>query len=730
MKIIPNDRQQALRIKRLFIGALSYLTALTLVITSSLFNLHEANPVSLALIGAVAMVMQATFYGIIRSGYNQSFKDPSLTMAQIILGMVLTSALLFFLKELRGITLTLYFVILLFGIFRLHIREFILASLIAALGYAIVIAYDFHMETPGFDLAENVIQWIMLLALLSWLSFFGSYVRRLRDSLRNKQDDLLSIQQELQSELSERRQAVQALRDSESRYRAIFEQAADAIALVEAKTGALVEFNDHAYKKLGYTREEFAQLKAMDIHADLSLSDHRRRRSEILAKGELTYDTVHLTKSGERRNMLISCRTIFIGGKHYFLSIGHDFTEFRALEQQLMEHQQTLEDEVRLRTEELAKSREVLRGVMDNIPTAIFWKDQQGRYLGCNRVFAELNGFNYPEQVVGKTDYDLHCSKEEAEMFREMDRKVFRTNAPLLHEVLSQQLPDGSVRWSDTSKVPLHDASGNVIAVLGTHEDITHRKLTEINLEKARNMAEAANRAKTSFLANISHELRTPLNGIIGYTGLGKEVVEEGQTEELIDIFMRIEKCGITLLTLLNELLDLTKLESGKMTFDVKATNFTDLVQQVVEEFSFQAKEAGVVLARSESCNPVLDADPMKLGQVLRNLLSNALKWAPQGTTVRIDIAQEGGKMVVHVSDEGPGIPPQDLARIFEKFIQSSTTAPAKGGTGLGLAICREIIHAHGGEIWADNLEEGGARFSFHLPLSKACPTRSPASLA
>jgi PAS domain S-box-containing protein len=250
--------------------------------------------------------------------------------------------------------------------------------------------------------------------------------------------------------------------------------------------------------------------------------------------------------------------------------------------------------------------------------------------------------------------------------------------------------------------------------------DVTARQEAEQALREAKEEAESANQAKSLFLANISHELRTPMHGILGFSSLGIESVATATPEKLSRCFQQIEKSGHTLLALLNDLLDLAKLESGKMTVAFRSDDLGQLTTSVVEEFRAWADERKLTLdwdRPSDQIEAVVDTEKIK--QVLRNLLSNAVKFSPEGSTISIAVRVQDRCARIAVRDEGPGIPEAERERVFDKFIQSSTTQTTAGGTGLGLAICREILTLHQGCIWVENGSDGGSVFVFEFPLDQ-----------
>jgi signal transduction histidine kinase len=240
-----------------------------------------------------------------------------------------------------------------------------------------------------------------------------------------------------------------------------------------------------------------------------------------------------------------------------------------------------------------------------------------------------------------------------------------------------------------------------------------------IELQEAKKMAEAANNSKSTFLSNVSHELRTPMHGILSFASFGIKKHATASPDKLLNYFQKIRQSGEALLMLLNDLLDLAKLESGKIEFRFRPANLNSLIDSVREENSVLALQRNQTIRceHLESNEEImLEADKIK--QVLRNLLNNAIKFSPAGGTIDVISFKKAGSIVVSVRDQGTGIPENELENVFDKFVQSSKNNTSAGGTGLGLSICREIIAAHKGRIWAENNPDIGANVSFEIPLS------------
>jgi len=361
----------------------------------------------------------------------------------------------------------------------------------------------------------------------------------------------------------------------------------------------------------------------------------------------------------------------------------------------------------------LALERNLLRTVTDNIPDSIFVKDRDGRYTFANRAFTKLHRAMSSEELLGKTVFDLFPI-ERAEPLHAADLEVLNDTSGTAHEgERSLKEADGTVRWIQMTKVALVD-QGNTVGIVGVNRDITRRKLAEAELVKAKEAAEAASEAKSSFLATMSHEIRTPMNGILGLTGL---VLDSELTAEQRENLELVQFSAEALLAIINDILDFSKIEAGKLELEAIPFDLRTSVGETMKALSFRAHQKGLELIydiRPEAPDRVI-GDPGRLRQILTNLIG---KFTERGE-ILITVEEESNEgdstvLLISVKDTGIGIPADKQARVFESFSQGDSSTTRKyGGTGLGLAICSRLVEMMGGHIWLGTHAGPGCTFSF-----------------
>ncbi len=367
----------------------------------------------------------------------------------------------------------------------------------------------------------------------------------------------------------------------------------------------------------------------------------------------------------------------------------------------------------------LEHERFLLRTLMDNVPERIYFKDRQSRFLRTSRALARAFGLASPEAAIGKSDRDFY-SEDHARQTGEDEQRLMAAGEPVTKEE-KETWPDGSVTWVLSTRMPLRDTTGKITGTFGISRDITDRKRAEEAMRQAKEAAEEASRIKSRFLASMSHELRTPLNSVIGFANilLKNKAGNLGPTE--LNFLDRIQANGKHLLGLINEILDLSKIEARKVELRLGPVALDHLVRETVAQQESLVRDKPVQLLADVPAQvaPIV-SDAEKLKQVLINLIGNALKFTEHGSvTVRVvtDPADHH-PACLEVVDTGIGIPQDKLGAIFEAFQQAEAgTARKYGGTGLGLTISQALCQLMDCRLEVTSRVGHGSTFRVCLPF-------------
>ena len=376
--------------------------------------------------------------------------------------------------------------------------------------------------------------------------------------------------------------------------------------------------------------------------------------------------------------------------------------------------------EERERASDLERSRheKLLQAVVDNSPSIIYLKDTAGRYSLVNERFKKL--VNLPETaILGKTHQEL-VAGDYVQYLQADESTVLETGEPL--ECLEQVRIYRDNRDYFTIKFPLRDGTGEIFGLGGISTDITDRTRYESELKLARKVAEDSKNSQEKFLANMSHEIRTPVNNVIGITNLLESTQLTAEQREYLAI---IKQSSSMLIVIVNDILDLSKIRAGMLDIDKEPTDIPALVKQACSNFRLKADRKAIALTCSTDPQipALLMADPVRLNQILSNLINNAVKFTTFGevkvSVEALSVQEDVSMLNFKVKDTGIGIHPAKLNMIFNSFTQSDThIARQYGGTGLGLAIVNELSLLMGGKVSVKSEPAQGSTFEVRMPFS------------
>jgi PAS domain S-box-containing protein len=356
-------------------------------------------------------------------------------------------------------------------------------------------------------------------------------------------------------------------------------------------------------------------------------------------------------------------------------------------------------------------ARNLLDRIMDGCGAAVYAKDRQGRILMVNRYAAALFG-REPRDVVGRTSTEL-VPHEMAAVWDENNRRVLESGQPMEFE--EKLIQDGRQRVFLSVEYPLLDESGVAYGLCGVSSDITSRKEAETALQAAKQAAEQASHFKSQFLSTVSHELRTPLSAIVGFSDLlsdSRTGILSNRQKEYVE---QVKQSARHLFHLINEFLDLSKIEAGHLDLAMEAVRLEAVVPEVLDSLKPLADKKSLRVSYAGRSGVVVRADRTRLRQVLTNLVGNAVKFTPAGGGIQVSAREDAGRVKIEVLDTGPGIAKEEQALVFESFYQAKNSV-RRDGSGLGLAISKRLIEAQGGDFGLESELGHGSRFYFTLP--------------
>ena len=499
-------------------------------------------------------------------------------------------------------------------------------------------------------------------------------------------------------DITEYYRAQQAVRDSEANWRSLVESVPDIISTITLDY--CIEFINRLPPNLGLKPKDMVGKSVFDFLP----AEHHERLKEACAKvietGELaTYEVQGL-----------------ISGFWYASCVGPiqqdgELVGFVMASTNITDRKQA---EI-----ELQQSEERFRRAVLSAPLPIMIHAETGEVLQISRAWTELTGYTL-EDIPTISEWLEQSDREEAEEIEAHFAQLYSSQ---------ERVAEGEyVIFTKSGKRQIWEFSSSLLGTLPDKRhlgismalDITERIKTQKAMQQAKETAEYASRAKSDFLANMSHELRTPLNAIIGFAEILRDELVGEINDEQRECVNDIHISGEHLLEMINDILDLSKIEAGKMVLQLEEFSIVEAVEEVNAIITAIAMRKNLELTLDYNQNREIEADRVKFKQIFYNLLSNAVKFTPEGGKVVTHLEISDTELCAEVIDTGIGISEADQAKLFAPFTQIDTSKSRRyGGTGLGLALTQRLIMLHGGEIRVESHEGKGSNFTFRIPLQQ-----------
>jgi PAS domain S-box-containing protein len=503
----------------------------------------------------------------------------------------------------------------------------------------------------------------------------------------------------------------------------LFQQTPLPIALTSLEDGKFIKVNDAFLILFGYSLNEIIGKTSDELGLFVKPESQAEAAKQLIASGSVSDFEMQIRKvDGSILDGLFSGTIIKNQRQKYFLTVMRDITEMNRLRQKALEREVELKE-----AQSMAKIGR--------------WDYHHGRnYLAWSDTIYDIFEISKNEFGASYEAFLETIHPGDRNMFIQTWQSSLKDHTPYMfeHRLL---MKDGRIKWVNEECQTEYDQKGQPVHSVGIVQDITERKniaddLAEtsrrietlnVSLQERIIEVQAANKAKSDFLSNVSHELRTPLTAIIGVSELLQKQYYGTLNKKQVEYVGDILDSSQHLLSLINEILDLTKIEAGRVTLELTKANVTKLIKEsllIVRESAFLNNITIKMAVKKEFANLTIRVDQKRFKQIMVNLLTNAIKFSPSGSTVGVEVDELKGNIVFIVSDTGIGIAPEYQEKIFDIFYQVQNGVVNKpAGVGLGLSITKHLVELHGGKLWVESEGEGkGSRFMFTIPLISQSP--------
>lgn len=498
-------------------------------------------------------------------------------------------------------------------------------------------------------------------------------------------------------DITERERMQEALMESEERFSKAFRASPDMIVIYSLKDGKYIEVNDSFIRTTGYSREEIIGHTVDDLDLWVNPREQERMTRLLDENGRMRdEDYSYRMNSGKISIWRCSAEIINLSGESCVIAVASDITERKKAEASLRE------------------SEERSRVILESIPQGVIFSDVDGKIIEINNAVRRMHKYEHKEEIVGRQFLELIPEVDHARIsdnYKETLEAGY--SGALLYNMLKK---DGSLFNAELTAAVIKNDAGTPVGFVTVTEDISGRKNIEEQIRELEVLREVDN-LRSQLLSNVSHELRTPLTSIKGFVSTLLRTDAEWSSEEQRDFLEIVNQEADRLTRLISDLLDMSRLDAGALKLNRDIHHVSTVLESI--ESRLGSLTCGRRLLKNIPFDlPPVFVDEMRIGQVLTNLIENAIKYSPEGCDIVIEARPIRDDVVISVIDKGAGIPYELIDKVFDRFYQTeSIVTGRKSGTGLGLSICRGIIEAHGGRIWVESKLGEGSNFSFSLPI-------------
>ena len=529
---------------------------------------------------------------------------------------------------------------------------------------------------------------ILLVLVVLVIVLSGNIIKRkkIEKQLKIQNSDILNLNSDLLT-------AKLKAEEGEQKFKRLFYEHTAVKLLICAKTGEIFDANPAAAAFYGWSIEKLCQMNISDINT-LSFSEIKTAMALARKNGKSHFEFKHRKADGAIAEVEVFSSNINISGKEYLHSIIHDVSEKKKQEHRIR----------------------LLSRSVEQSPVAITITDREGIIEYVNPAFTKITGYSFNE-VIGQNPRLLKSGKTTNKVYNELWNTI--NAGKNWHGEIQNKKANGEFYWLNKAISPIY--VNNVLTnFVSVSEDITEKNKIIEDLVAAKNKAQESDQLKSAFLANMSHEIRTPMNGILGFASLLKEPELSGeQQKKYIQI---IEKSGARMLNIINDIVCISKIESGIIDIHLSETNINNQLQFVYDSLKLDADHKKLKLSFTCALHEkeaVIKTDSKKFYGILSNLVKNAIKYTDEGAIEFGYVYRGGEEILFYVKDTGIGISKEQTEVIFERFIQADITDKmARQGAGLGLAISRAYVEMLSGRIWVESEEAKGSTFYFTLPYN------------